>query len=164
MIRYFKSMFGAALLAAIALAPVSAQAKGLPIFYSTGSEKTVTVAKFPQTPDFAYQGQHFDPGVLYKQVSLMFIPLWNYDLEWCGVIDENNVLEISKEELDGLAQAANITLPSEMKIPLWDAIGGKALVLVLLAGGAFYLLGSNKSSGTPARKEEEDETAEKLPA
>lgn len=144
-------------LALTLLSPTQAQAKGIPIFYSTGSEKIAKVADFPQTELFTdATGAHFDAGIMYKQVSLMFVPLWNYDVQWCGMVDEDTYVQITKEQLDEIAKTAGITLPESGKVPMWDAFGGKAIVAVLLAGLAFFLLSGNKDD-----KDDEDADSEK---
>lgn len=123
-------------IAMVFIAP--AQAK-IPIFYSFGGEKAAKVMDFPQTPDFQISGgKHFDGGVEFKQISLFFIPLWNYDEKWCGFIDDTHVIRASREELAEVAKSAGITLPENPTLPFWDRFGGKiifgALALLLIWG------------------------------
>lgn len=108
-----------------------AQAKGG--FFSYGGETVIKVQDFPDTPQFKLDsGAYMDAGYIYKQLSIMFVPVWNYDGRWVGYIgsDSSYVPLKSEKALRDLAKVANVTLPATPKLPFWDAIGGK-LVLAL---------------------------------
>jgi hypothetical protein len=111
-----------------------------PVFFSFGGETVVKVADFPDTPEFQNTESHYvDAGMRYKQVSVFFIPVWNYDEQWCGYISDTMYLDLSKERLNELATAAKITLPSEFKISFWDKVGGKLLFIALLVAYVLYV-------------------------
>lgn len=102
-------------------------------FISFGGEKITKIADLPDTEDYQLEsGEYVDVGYMYKQVSIVFIPVWNYDLQWCGYIDDETYMDATKEDLDAMAEAAGVTIP-DASLPFWDSIGGK-LVLVLLVG------------------------------
>jgi len=107
-------------------------AKGIPLTFSYGSEK---MAKLHELP-----GSNYDFGVIYKQVTLFKIPIWNYDKKFCGYIDEKNYAPLTEEEANAIISKANIKLPAFMGIPYWDLFGGKAIILVILAIVGYYYL------------------------
>ncbi len=108
-------------------------------FYQYGGEKDVKVASFPQTEHFNNEaGIHFDAGCIYKQLKILWIPVWNYDVRWCGYIgdSEGHYVSISEDKLKELARSAGVRLAAKPPIPVWDRFGGKIVVLVglLLVG------------------------------
>ncbi|MEN9353166.1 MAG: hypothetical protein RL318_491 [Fibrobacterota bacterium] len=114
----------------------SAQAKGVPLFYSSGTEKIVKGAEFPDTDDFRTQsGEYIDAGYKFKQVQLFWIPLWNYGGEWCGYIGKDDAfIEIPKPALDSMATVAKVTLPAAPSLGIWNSYSGKAIIGLLLLG------------------------------
>ncbi|BDS09790.1 hypothetical protein [Aureispira anguillae] len=106
-------------------------------FFSFGGETIIKVQDFPDTELFQMEnGSYVDAGCIYKQVSIFFIPVWNYDIRWCGYTGEDgNYVILSKEELDAIAQEASITLPATPTLSFWHSIGGKLLFVVVI--GAF---------------------------
>lgn len=116
----------------------SVQAK-IPIFFSWGGESIEKVEEFPDNESFMSADNHFfDAGIRYKQVSIFFIPIWNYDIEWCGYINDQMYLDFSKEELDSFASSANIKIPNEFQLSFWTEYGGK-LLFALLVGGYLFI-------------------------
>ena len=98
-----------------------------PLFFSWGGEKIAKVVDFP--------GSDFDAGVRYKQVSIFFIPVWNYDAAFCGYIQKDDeYLPYSYSELSTIASENNISLKDdpEGNIPFWDKYGGKIVIAVLI--------------------------------
>jgi hypothetical protein len=116
----------------------TAEAKGIPIFYSFGSEKIVKVADFPDTEDYQLQsGEYVDAGYMFKQVQIFWIPLWNYGGNYCGYVGKDDTyMEIPKAELDSMAAAAKVTLPESPSLGLWNSMGGKLIVGVLALAAA----------------------------
>ncbi|MCX7148546.1 MAG: hypothetical protein NTY05_03910 [Rhodocyclales bacterium] len=117
-----------------AVSPAYAFKLPIPVFFSWGGERIIKVADFPNTDTFKTRGgQHVDPGYRYKQITLIFTPLWNYDGQWCGYVDDSGrYLEIDKTKLDAAATAAGISLPVTPSLPFWEAYGGKLLWLVVI--------------------------------
>ena len=116
--------------------------------FSWGGEKVVKVADFPDNNNFKnVEGRFYDAGMRYKQVSILFIPLWNYDKKWCGYLTDEMYLDLNKNDLDELASIAGITLPDDFELSFWEKIGGK-LVLVLLLG--LYIMYVSNSSDEEA--------------
>ena len=137
----------------------SAHAVYIRNFFSWGDEQIIKVAEFPHTeafktpdskthvglppslmapynPPFSeiHDGRHFDPGYRYKQMRILFVPIWNYDEQWCGYVgDSRQYLNISKDKLDALASEAGINLPATPSLTFWETCGGKIVFLVVIA-------------------------------
>ncbi|TVQ16065.1 MAG: hypothetical protein EA367_21075 [Leptolyngbya sp. DLM2.Bin15] len=63
-------------------------------------------------------------------MKLFFIPVWNYDGQWCGYIGSTEqYLNMDKAELDVYARFVGIRLPDTPSLPFWDAYGGKLVLL-----------------------------------
>jgi hypothetical protein len=134
----------------------SAEARRKSGFFSFGGEAMSKVQDFPDTETFQLEdGTYVDAGCIYKQVSILFIPIWNYEIRWCGYTGEDGTyLELTKEELDGMAKEANVTLAETPSLSFWDSIGGKLVFLVVIGGLiAFGIFSSDD--------EEEEEEAPK---
>ena len=132
-----KSMF-----AIVFLAALSASVEAAPVLFGWGDEEIIKVADFPDTEDFEYShGEYIDAGFVYKQVTVFFIPVWNYNGKWVGYLEKNeNNLKLKKSELDQLAEKANVKLPESPTLPFWHSIGGKivfGLILLLYIGWKF---------------------------
>lgn len=106
-------------------------------FFSFGGEAITKVADFPDTEAFQMEdGSYVDAGAIYKQVTILFIPVWNYEIRWCGYVGEGeSYMDLSKEQLDALAAEAGVTLPESPSISFWHSIGGKLVLLAII--GAF---------------------------
>jgi hypothetical protein len=120
----------------LAFGASAVQAKGMPVFYSSGTEKIVKAAEFPDTDDFRTQsGEYIDAGYKFKQVQLFWVPLWNYDGQWCGYVGKDDAfMEIPKPELDSLAAVAKVTLPANPSLGFWNVYSGKLIIGLLLLG------------------------------
>ncbi|MFI5011293.1 MAG: hypothetical protein ACHQAY_03000 [Hyphomicrobiales bacterium] len=132
--------------------PRSAQAA--PVFFGWGGETVIKVMDFPDTRTFKDGGQHFDLGYRFKQITLFFIPVWNYDGQWCGYIpgDSSKYFDFDRAKLENLAETSvpSITLPAEPTIDWWDSYGGKIVVGLGLAAYVVYLAAGTKKAKTPA--------------
>lgn len=115
----------------VASAPAHARRRSVPVIFSWGGERIIKVADFPDTENFRLpDGRYVDPGYKYKQVKLFFIPVWNYDGQWCGYINSTNqYLNLNKAELDDLAESVGIQLPDRPSFSFWEIYGGKLVFL-----------------------------------
>ena len=139
----------------------TAQAKK-PVLFTWGGETIEKVADFPNTFDYrSTDGYNVDAGYRYKQVTLFFIPIWNYDMEWCGYISDALYLDIDRAQLDQLSKAAGVQLPDDFPISFWDKYGGK-LVFVGLFGVLllFKSYSSNKNEDVDIDNVNDDEATE----
>ena len=109
---------------------IQADARGIPLRFSYGAEKLVKIQEVP--------AEKFTLGVIYKQVTLFGMPLWNYDKRLCGYINETKYDELTKEQADRIIAKANIKVPFFMGIPCWDLVGPKIILIVLILGLIIY--------------------------
>jgi hypothetical protein len=105
--------------------------------FSWGGEKITLIADLPDTDYFKIDDKAVDIGIIYKQFKLVFIPVINYDKRWC-LFSEGSYWKSDKAAIDKIAAEAGITLPSAMKLPFWDAWGGKLILLGILAAIVLY--------------------------
>ena len=122
------------LMAVIILTVLAMPVRAAAGLFSYGGEQIIRVQDFPDTEEFEYsRGRYIDAGYVYKQVSILFIPVWNYDGRWVGYVgSDEEYLNLEKEELDQMAKEANISLPATPGLPFWEAIGGKLLFSLII--------------------------------
>ncbi len=128
------------------LCSTQAFSKGMPIFFQTGSEIVSKAQELPDTENFQFEdGSYFDLGAYRKQFTIFFIPLWNYDVEWCAYLGtDDEMMSLTKEQLDAIAADAGLTLAETPPLPFWSSIGGKLLFLAIIGGFiAFSVMKSN---------------------
>jgi len=146
------------LLVTLTILCVSGQAYAAPVFFGYGDEKIVKVEEFPDTDDFRLpSGEYIDVGYRYKQVSILFLPLWNYDQAWAGYVNDETYLDVSKEELVEIAQTVNVTIPASPSLPFWDVYGGKLALVLLLALFAFFKANKKKEEAVAVEEVQETE-------
>lgn len=133
----------------------TAEAK-MPVFFSWGGENTSKVTDFPDNESYQLEeGKYVDAGCIYKQITIFFIPVWNYNLEWCGYIpDSDGYIPLTKAELDELAAIEGVVLPDVPSVSFWNAIGGKLVFLLIIGAFIAYAVLS------PNEEEEETGTAD----
>lgn len=118
----------------------SAEAAKVPVFVSWGGERIVKVADLPDTDAFRTRsGELVDVGFRFKQVRVLLIPVWNYDVTWCGYVgSDDSYLKLDESELKAMATGAGAPLASDPSLPIWDRFGGKALLLLLMVAWVAY--------------------------
>ncbi|HEX9737250.1 MAG TPA: hypothetical protein VGG06_35245 [Thermoanaerobaculia bacterium] len=120
----------------ILLSTAALPAHAAPVLFGWGGEKIAKVMDLPDTPDFRMDsGEYIDVGYRYKQLTIFFIPVWNYDEHWCGYIGrDNRYLSLDRSDLADLVATAGLQLSDSPSKPFWDAVGGKLLIgFILLA-------------------------------
>lgn len=135
-------------------------AGGIPVPYCSKCEYITIVADLPDSSEFyseEYDG-YMDIGYKYSQFWLVWLPLWNSDGEYVLTIKGQDVyFDITPAKVKRLASTYNLTLPDN-PIPLWDKIGGKAvlgfvIVLVIL----FYFIKGKKKDNDELEDNDEEE-------
>ena len=134
--------FRSTLVACIALASLAfstpASAVPIPVVWGT-AEHIIKVMDFPDKEPFDLDGGGFyDAGFKYKVFQIMWLPLWDYDHQWVGYIDDKRYLPMTHDELARAAATAGLTLPSSASPTFWDAWGGKGVALALVLGVFMY--------------------------
>lgn len=121
---------------------IALHAKGV-LIYGNG-DAVSKVYSLPYSDEFMLTCEdgndyHADLGVMYKQFSLFWVPIWNYgDYKFVLYVDKKignydfTYLDLGKEEMDFLRSNFG-GIPLEPELPFWDAYGGKLLLLVLIA-------------------------------
>ena len=110
------------------------------IFFGWGDEKIIKVMDLPDNEDLlAQDGDYVDLGYRYQLVTIFFVPVWNYNGNWCGYIGKDDIyIPMTKEEWSDVFYAYGLTFPDNPNIPFWDKIGGKLLIGALLLLYIYY--------------------------
>lgn len=120
------------------------EAKGV-IIYNTGPT-IETVEKLPADAVLE-DGTHFNLGIMYDQFGLFWMPVWNYsDAEYVLVSnDEKTYYELNEAQLAELAKQYNLGLKDKPSPSLWNKIGLKPVLVILIAAIIWgYLPGRKK--------------------
>lgn len=127
--------------------------------YCSDCEYIVPVADLPDSAQF-YSEEHkayADIAYIHKQFWILWVPIWNYDEHYILAIkDQDAYFDVEEEELQSYASTYNIDLPSN-PISFWNKFGGKAIILLLIAGGIWAYTGKDSSD------EEEEKSPEGAP-
>ncbi len=121
------------------------------IFFGWGDEKIIQAMDLPNTDDF-YIGKDdlnemfkghgitfdsstfIDLGYRMQQITIFFIPIWNYNGKWCGYIGSDSYyMMLGAEDFDEILPAYGLSIPDKPKLPFWDEYGGKLLLGAILA-------------------------------
>ncbi|AZG73876.1 hypothetical protein [Shewanella livingstonensis] len=109
---------------------------------SFGGESIVPVVELPNDQRFQTQdGEYIDVGYIYKSVDILFLPLWNYDGRFVGMLSQQDLyIDLTPLEVTGLALEAGVVLPKAPYLDFWHRIGGKIVFLLLCGALAIYVL------------------------
>ena len=125
--------------------------------YCSECQYIIPVADLPDSAQFYSEEYkaYADVAYVYKQFWIVWLPIWNFDEHYClSVKDQDVYFDVSEEELKSYASTYNLDLPSN-PISLWDKIGGKAIILVLIAGAIWAYWGKDSA--------EEEKTTQEVP-
>lgn len=108
---------------------------------SFGGENIVPVVELPDDPRFQTQdGEFIDVGYIYKSVDILFLPLWNYDGRFAGMLSQQDLyIDLTPLEVTGLVLEAGVVLPKAPYLDFWHRIGGKIVFLLLCGSLAVYV-------------------------
>ena len=132
------------------------------IFYGWGDEYSELQHDI-ETPD----GSKWDLSVKYGQFSLFWIPIWNWSPEYVLTknetylalepeeSDDEETLALKKEFLDSLKKKYD--LPDQASVPLLTSIGGKPIILAIIA---FFIWAQFRKEDEPTVVAEGAEGAE----
>ncbi len=101
---------------------------------SYDGEEIIEVMSLPndsrfQTPD----GKYVDIGYIYKSVTILFVPIWNYDGRLIGITgDKDTYLDLTHEQILGLSSEAGRKLPKKPYLDFWHRFGGKFVFLLVI--------------------------------
>ncbi len=139
------------LMLSLPLLLLTAPADAAPVLFGWGGEKIVKVMDLPDEPLFQTpDGVNVDVGYRYQQVTIFFVPVWNYNGTLCGYVGlEDQYLDLDRETLSGLAQLAGLDLPESPSLSAWDSYGGKAVILLVV----LLYFGARVTGGTEDEEE-----------
>ncbi|MBR1774326.1 MAG: hypothetical protein IJ759_02260 [Bacteroidales bacterium] len=125
------------------------------IIYSNG-QKVSKVLDLPTDENFeiiASDGNvyHANLGILYKQFSLFWIPLFNYGENQYVLYTDTKIgeydftySELEPSEIKILQEEYGYNIPTTPQLPSWDRIGGKLLALAIVCVLIIYGLKKGK--------------------
>lgn len=98
-----------------------------------------TVMDLPDTIQFIGEDNvALNIGYRYEQFNIVWIPLWNKEGEYCLVNNAEDVYyELSNEEKAYLTEKFNAEFEGN-PLSMWDKIGGKIILLIILV---FVIIG-----------------------
>lgn len=107
-------------------------------------DKVIKIYDLPDTEDYtSSDGKLFDFGYKYTLFEVMFLPIFEKgEGQIVGYIDDDNYVALSSSDIQNIIKTNKIqNLSGLVKIPFWDAWGGKIAgigVVILLALLVFY--------------------------
>jgi len=126
-----------------------AVAKSVPAIFSWGGEAFYKIADLPDTPQYKFNDHFVDIGVKYTEFQIFFLPIWQSDMEYIGIIPYNSdqYYEFSNDEIMELASSAHISIPpiSQVSLDFWTAWGGKLVLVLILLLLVMYSVISSKN-------------------
>lgn len=107
-----------------------------PAPFQVGTERVVKIQELPDSAYFLLEdSSYMDLGAFYKQVIVFFIPVWNYDIRWCGYVGNNQqLLTLDSASLETVVAEAGISIAPKPNLPFWTMAGGKLLLLIITIG------------------------------
>ncbi|MDR1056583.1 MAG: hypothetical protein LBL90_12360 [Prevotellaceae bacterium] len=117
-----------------ALLCFSNKAEAIPVFYSFGGEKLNTMYDLPNDSTTMSADGYVNIGCKFKQFSIFWIPIWNWDEQYCFVVEgkNNTYYSATTQQIKELANEYNVKLAGASP-SFWNKIGGKIIVCILLA-------------------------------
>lgn len=132
------------------------RAEAIPVFYSWGGEKINTILDLPNDSTTLSTKGYVDIGCIYKQFSIFWVPIWNWDVRYCFSYenDDKKYKPLTKEEAEEYAQDYDLKLPAA-KPNFWNMMGGKSILLILIAFMVWGSIGKKKEEDEIEKVEED---------
>lgn len=121
--------------------------------YCSGCQYVEEVAELPDSAAFYSEEykSYADVGYIYNQFWILWLPIWNYDGKYVlSIKDQDVFFDVAPEELETYKKAYNLDLP-ENPISIWNKLGGKVIIGLVLALAAWGLIDKKQPDG---KKEE----------
>lgn len=124
------------------------QAKGVIVYHN--GPKFETLKELPA--DVMVEGEHVNIGVSYDQFGIFWLPLWNYGTPEYTLVadDEETAWALTDEDIESIKKEYNIELPENPGPSLWNKIGLKPLVVLLIFMIVWGYLKKEKTDETTA--------------
>ena len=133
--------------------PSKASAAKIPFIYEYSTNNIHCIKELPQEFEMpspsGNETVHYDLGIMYDQLNVLMIPIWNSDAYYCLYHkvsdDEIYYNEISEQDFQLFRSDFN-DIPEDPSLPFWDRIGGKLLFSAIIAIflGVCFLSAFNK--------------------
>jgi hypothetical protein len=137
-----KSLRILAAFAALLISAGAAQAKGVPAVFNWGGETLVKIADLPDDENFQIDGTFVDLGVIYKEIQVLFMPIWQYEMRYTltDAANPDSHYEMEDADIVQIAADGGVTLEplADFSLGFWMVWGGKLVLLVFLGLGALY--------------------------
>ncbi len=119
------------------------EAKGVIIYHDGPNLETVEI--LPENAKFE-DGTHFNLGIMYNQFGLFWMPVWNYsEAEYILISDDGkSYYELKESELAELSKEFSIEIKDKPSPSLWNKIGLKPVLVLLVAAIIWGYLPSRK--------------------
>jgi hypothetical protein len=117
--------------------------------FSFGGDSMMTLVDLPNSAEYKTEnGENVDIGYLYKSVSILFVPIWNYDGRLVAVIEGNDstYINLERAQIDLILQENRLELPPEPYLDMWTQFGGKLILLAVLGYFGFNFYNSQKQA------------------
>lgn len=120
------------------------QAKGVVVYHN--GPKFEIREKLP--PQAIVNQKHVNIGVAYEQFGIFWLPLWNYGTTTYALVtdDKEVAWTLTNEELEAIKTEYNIDieLPENPSPTLWNQIGIKPIIILLLLAVIWGLYDESK--------------------
>ncbi len=140
-----KLIFTLVLSGAFVLTATTVSARGV-IVYSNG-EKIEVTQKLPEDV-MLIEDEHVNVGVMYKQFSIFWIPMWNYGETVHVLVNDakDTYWDLTAEEVAFVNEEYGLAIPEVPRIGFWNKIGGKLIwgAVILLALWGWWIGRKNK--------------------
>ena len=112
----------------------STNVAAIPILISYDGEEVVNVVDLPDTDEFQVEsGENIDIGYLYKSVTILFIPVWNYDGRLVATTSEKgSYYDVPEGLIKKILLVANEPYPEGPYLDFWHLFGGKLLFIAII--------------------------------
>lgn len=128
------------------LAPQGAKAIDIPIEWGPHIAR---LQKLPKTEEYnvtvGKRVKHFDLGVRYKRISILWTPLWHYGkpqyvIYTSTLIGDDICNTVNSNFIEELNKSLDLQIPLEPKIPFWARWRARFILLGLVV--AFVVFGA----------------------
>jgi len=123
------------IIGALFFAANTVSARGI-IIYGNGEK----IEKVKQLPDSAIvNDEHVNLGVMYKQFSIFWIPMWNYgETKYVLINDKKDTyFDLTPEDIQMMKTEWNVDVPQTASIGFWNRTGGKIIWGIVILAAIF---------------------------
>lgn len=118
------------------------QAKGVVVYHN--GPKFEVQKELPA--EVIIEGKHVNIGIAYDQFGIFWLPVWNYGKNEYALVsdDKEYAWTLTSEELESIKKEYNIELAEDPSPSLWNKIGLKPLIILILIGIIWSMFDDSK--------------------